>query len=243
MTIKTIAIDDEPLALHQVSTYIQKVPFLEFVDAYPDALTAMREMEGKQIDLMFVDINMPDLNGLTFVQNLNPRPLVVFTTAYSKYAIDGYKVEAVDYLLKPFSFDQLLAAAEKARRRLMPAAQTEKQDDGSNAIVDGALFVRTDGHTVRVQLSDIKYIESMSEYVRIYLLNKEKPLTPLISMHRLEELLPSDTFMRVHRSYIVNLSNITDIQRLRIVYGKEFIPVGDNYKDAFNDYINKHSMK
>ncbi|MCR5696350.1 MAG: LytTR family DNA-binding domain-containing protein [Marinilabiliaceae bacterium] len=243
MTIKTIAIDDEPLALHQVSTYIQKVPFLEFVDAYPDALTAMREMEGKQIDLMFVDINMPDLNGLTFVQNLNPRPLVVFTTAYSKYAIDGYKVEAVDYLLKPFSFDQLLAAAEKARRRLMPAAQTEKQDDGSNAIVDGALFVRTDGHTVRVQLSDIKYIESMSEYVRIYLLNKEKPLTPLISMHRLEELLPSDTFMRVHRSYIVNLSNITDIQRLRIVYGKEFIPVGDNYKDAFVEYINKHSMK
>ncbi|MBR6250995.1 MAG: response regulator transcription factor [Bacteroidales bacterium] len=242
MTIKTIAIDDEPLALHQVSTYIQKVPFLEFVDAYPDALTAMREMEGKQIDLMFVDINMPDLNGLTFVQNLNPRPLVVFTTAYSKYAIDGYKVEAVDYLLKPFSFDQLLAAAEKARRRIT-AMQPEKAVEEPDTIANDSLFVRSDGRTTRVQLSDINYIESMSEYVRIYLRNKEKPLTPLISMHRLEELLPSDTFMRVHRSYIVNLHNITDIQRLRIIFGKEFIPVGDNYKDAFNDYINKHSMK
>lgn len=233
--INCIAIDDEPLALAQLKGYISRVPFLNLVASCQDAFEAMKVLSSEKIDLLFVDINMPDLNGMEFVRSLSEKPLVIFTTAYSEYAVDGFKVEAVDYLLKPFSFQDLLSAAGKAARRLERETPEE--------VVDDALFVKNDYRVTRVRLADIKYIEGMSEYVRIYVEGEEKPLMPLLSMKRLEEMLPSSQFMRVHRSYIVNLKKITEISRLRIVFGETYIPIGDIYKEKFLEYVNNRMMK
>jgi len=242
--IRCIAIDDEPLALAQVASYINKVPYLELVGKCRDASEALDVLQQTQVDLMFVDINMPDLNGLDFVRSLENRPKVIFTTAYSDFAVDGYKVEAVDYLLKPFGVKDLEAAAEKARRRI----ESETLAEGfvpqpTNAIQkDGYFFVKNDYRITRINIDDIRYVESMGEYVRIFIEGQDRAIMPLLSMKRIEEILPSERFMRVHRSYIVNLSKITDISRQRIIFGDVYIPVGDSYKQAFLDYINARSM-
>ena len=235
--IKCIAVDDEPLALAQIKSYIQKIPYLNLIATCRDAFEAMDIMNKETIDLMFIDINMPDLNGLEFVKSLSNRPYIVFTTAYSEYAIDGFKVEAVDYLLKPFSQTDLLSAADKVKRRIEVTTQS------TNTATDDFIFVKSDFHTNKIRIDDIIYIEGMSEYVKIYTESNPKPLMPLLSMRKLEEALPSNKFMRIHRSYIVNLDKITDISCQRIVFGNTFIPIGDNYKDRFNDYINSRIMK
>lgn len=234
--INCIAVDDEPLALAQIKNYIQKIPYLNLVATCRDAFEAMNVMNNNNIELMFIDINMPDINGLEFVKSLNTRPYIVFTTAYSEYAIDGFKVEAVDYLLKPFSQTDLLSAADKVKRRI--EAATAQQVAPADFI-----FVKSDFHTNKVRIDDIVYIEGMSEYVKIFTESNPKPLMPLLSMRKLEETLPQNKFMRVHRSYIVNLDKITDISRQRIVFGNTLIPIGDNYKDRFNDYINSRMMR
>lgn len=239
--IKCIAIDDEPLALAQIAGYISNVPFLHQVGACQDAFEAMRLIASEDVDLIFVDINMPDLNGLDFVRSLVSSPLVVFTTAYSEYAVEGFKLDAVDYLLKPFSFQDFLKSVDKARKQLEYRSGGGAADNDSNVInPDGTLFVKSDYKIIRINVNQIKYIECMSEYVRIYLEGEDKPVMTLLSMRKLEERLPASMFMRVHRSYIVNLHKIQEISRLRIIFeGNVYIPVGDNYKEKFNDYINK----
>ena len=215
--MKCLAIDDEPLALAQLSEYISRVPFLSLVKSCHDAFEAMDVLAREEVDLIFVDINMPDLNGLDFVRSLVVKPLIVFTTAYSEYAVEGFKADAVDYLLKPFEFQDLLKAADKAR----------KQYEYRRMVV-------------RIDIAEIKYIEGMSEYVRIFVEGEEKPIVTLMSLHKLEERLPAQQFMRVHRSYIVNLHKITEISRLRIIFnGNTYIPVGENYKERFTQYIEK----
>ena len=229
--LRCIAIDDEPLALTQIASYIGKVPYLEV-------------LQQTQVDLMFVDINMPDLNGLDFVRNLTDSPKVIFTTAYSDYAIDGYKVEAIDYLLKPFGLKDLEAAAERARQRIeKETASYGYVPQPTNAILqDRYFFVKNDYRITRICIDDIKYVESMGEYVRIYIEGQDRPIMPLLSMKRIEEILPSDHFMRVHRSFIVNLNKVTDVSRQRIIFGDVYIPVGDSYKQAFLDYVNARSL-
>lgn len=239
--IRCIAIDDEPLSLAQIAKYIEKIPYLELVGKCRDALEAIKILDETQVDLMFVDINMPDLNGLDFVRSLTVRPKIVFTTAYSEYAIDGYKVEAVDYLLKPFSFQDLLCAADRARK-LIEEKSVEDNKPQEMSVQDTTLFVKSDYRINRIELSDIKYVESMGEYLRIFLESQPKPLMPLMSMKRMEEILPEKTFMRVHRSYIVNMEKIQEISRMRIIFDDVYIPVGDNYKQKFMDYINEHSI-
>ena len=234
--IRCIAIDDEPLSLAQISNYISKIPYLELVGKCRDALEAMKIISETQVDLMFVDINMPDLNGLDFVRSLNQKPKVIFTTAYSEYAIEGYKVEAVDYLLKPFSFQDLLGAADRARHLIEDKPIEELK------VQDNSLFVKSEYRITRIDVSDIKYVESMGEYLRIFLEGQPKPLMPLMSMKRMEEILPAKNFMRVHRSYIVNLDKIQEISRMRIIFDDVYIPVGDNYKQKFMDYINERSL-
>lgn len=234
--IKCIAIDDEPLALTQLAGYISRVPFLTLVASCRDAFEAIKVLSSEKVDLLFVDINMPDLNGLDFVRSLTERPQVVFTTAYSEYAVDGFKVDAVDYLLKPFSFQDLLQAADKVHKRL-------EQKTGDSGKIDDSLFVKSNYRMTRIRLTDIKYIESMSEYVRIYVEGEDKPLMPLLSMRRLEKSLPPSRFMRVHRSYIVNLEKVTEIARMRIVFGNTYIPIGELYKDKFLEYVNGRMMK
>ncbi len=248
--MKCIAVDDEPLALAQISAYIGRVPFLELVKSCSDAFEAMKVLSEEKIELMFIDINMPDLNGMDFVRSLPTRPLVVFTTAYSEYAVDGFKVDAVDYLLKPFSFQDLLKASEKARHRadLMRSEQNvvgndDKAVDTPRIDSDGSMFVKSDYRIVRISINDIKYIEGMSEYVRIFIAGEPKPVISLLSMKKLEDMLPSSHFLRVHRSYIVNMQKIVEISRLRIIFDKDtYIPIGDNYKDKFNEYISGRSV-
>lgn len=239
--IRCIAIDDEPLALAQIAAYIKKIPYLELVGKCRDGLEAMKILDETTVDLMFVDINMPDLNGLDFVRSLSVKPKVIFTTAYSEYAIDGYKVEAVDYLLKPFSFQDLLGAADRARRQIEDKSVAEAVTPQVDA-QEMTLFIKNDYRINRINLKDIIYVESMGEYLRIFLEDQPKPLMPLMSMKRMEEILPEKTFMRVHRSYIVNLEKIQEISRMRIIFGDVYIPVGDNYKQKFLEYINERSI-
>ncbi|MDR0961139.1 MAG: LytTR family DNA-binding domain-containing protein [Mediterranea sp.] len=235
-----ITIDDEPLALTQLAGYISRVPYLNLVASCPDAYSAMEVLSKESVDLLFVDINMPDLNGLDLVRSLSEKPLVIFTTAYAEYAVEGFKVDAIDYLLKPIDFQTFLKATDKAYKWWMFKQRMNPSDFSYN---DGTLFIKNDYRTTRISLDDIKYIEGMSEYVRIYVENEEKALMPLLSMKRLEDALPPSQFMRVHRSYIVNLKKITEISRLRIIFGDTYIPIGENYKDKFMEYINKRMMR
>lgn len=234
MTINCIAVDDEPLALAQISNYISHIPYLNLVAQCRDAFEATDFLASNNVDLVFVDINMPDINGLEFVRSLFSCPYIIFTTAYSEYAIEGFKVEAVDYLLKPYTQADLLQATEKVRRRIESTA-TPASDD--------SIFIKCDFRTVKVRLSDIIYIEGMNEFVKIFIEGEDKPLIPLLSMKRLEDSLPRSLFMRIHKSYIVNLNKVTDIQRQRIVFGNVFIPIGDSYKDRFTEFINSKVLK
>lgn len=234
--IRCLAIDDEPLALKQLTAYIKKVPYLELVKSCASAPEALKLLETEAIDAVFVDINMPDMNGLDFVRSLNNPPLVVFTTAYSDYAIEGYKVDAVDYLLKPFGIDEFTRAAEKVKKRFealnMPTVVSSP--DG-----DDAIFLKSDYKIVRVALSDIRYIEAMSEYLRIYSDASSRPIVVLLSMKKMEERLPSTTFMRIHRSYIINLKKIIEVNKNHVLMNQEAsLPIGDLYKDTFLSYIN-----
>ena len=235
--IRCIAIDDEPLALGQLKVYIEKIPFLELVAVCQDAFCAMSVLASESVDVVFIDINMPDLNGLDFVRSLVERPLVVFTTAYSEYAVEGYKVDAVDYLLKPFGFEEFQHAANKVKKQYELLAGISKPMLANEW--EDALFLKSDYKIVKVNIGEIRYIEGMSEYLRVYLEGEAKPIITLLSMKKMEERLPKDMFMRVHRSYIVNLKKIQEVVKLRILMDKEtYIPVGDLYKEQFYKYVN-----
>jgi DNA-binding LytR/AlgR family response regulator len=231
--IRTIAIDDEPLALQQLVTYIRKVPFLELVAECQSAIDAQKVLEQEVIDVMFIDINMPDLNGLDFVRTLAAPPLVVFTTAYSEYALEGYKVNAVDYLLKPFGMDEFMRAANKVKQQydLTHTAEVSRVDDND------AIFLKTEHRIVRINVTNIRYIEGMSEYLKIYL-KEGKPLVVLLSMKKMEERLSSTNFMRIHRSYIINLNEIQEVNKNRVILDQDtYLPIGDLYRDQLNRYI------
>ncbi len=236
--IRCIAIDDEPLALKQIVSYIDKTPFLSLVGQFESALQTISFIQENEVDLMFVDINMPDLSGMDFVKSLNNPPKVIFTTAYSEYAIEGYKVDAIDYLLKPIDYTSFLKSVEKAKDRIQPklSENTEVHSD------DTFLFIKSEYKILRINLTDIQYVEGMREYIRIHLVN-QKPIMTLMSMKAMEKQLDENQFMRVHRSYIVSLSKITTIERNRIIFDKVYIPVSEQYKEKFNAYIEKNFLK
>ncbi|MGQ8336818.1 LytR/AlgR family response regulator transcription factor [Sunxiuqinia sp. A32] len=236
--IKCIAIDDEPLALKQIVGYIQKTPSLEFVAEFESAISAMDFVQHHEVDLMFVDINMPDLNGMDFVKSLSKPPKVIFTTGYSEYAIEGFRVDALDYLLKPIGYSDFLKAVNKANEwfNLQMPKNTEIEAD------EKFLFIKSEHKIVRINLSDIKYVEGMREYVRIHLQN-QKPVMSLMSMRKLESFLAPDKFMRVHRSFIVSLDQISTVERNRIVFdGNVYIPVSEQYKESFQKYLNDNFL-
>ena len=242
--LKCIAIDDEPLALRQISAYIAKIPYLELAATFNNAIEAQQRLASERVDLIFVDINMPDLNGVDFVRALTDRPMVVFTTAYSEYAIDGFKLDAVDYLLKPFSFADFSRAAAKAnslyelRQGRLPA----QPDSDSEATPKDREYisVKADYKVSLVRIADIVYIESEGEYVRMHLCDGST-ITTLFRLKNMEAALPSEQFMRVHRSYIVNLRAIRSYVRGRIFLSDtEYVPIGENYKEAFQNYIARH---
>jgi two-component system, LytTR family, response regulator LytT len=236
--IRCIAIDDEPLALRQITGYIRKTPFLELAGECESALQAMEVLSKKSVDLMYVDINMPDLSGMDFVKTLENPPGIVFITAYSEYALEGFRVDAIDYLLKPISYNDFLKSANKVRTWL--EKQNVKPDEVKSD--KNFLFIKSDYKILRINFDNITYIEGMSEYIKIHLTNS-KPVITLLSMKAIEEQLPSEMFMRVHRSYIVGLSKISVIERNRIIFdGNVYIPVSEQYKANFQSYIEKNFL-
>ncbi len=238
--IKCLAIDDEPLALRQLSAYIGKVPFLSLVASCQSALDAAAVLAEQDIDAIFIDINMPDLNGMDFVRSLHNPPLVVFTTAYSEYAVEGYKVDAVDYLLKPFGMDDIMRASARIKRQydLMHAENVSPVD------ADDAIFVKTDYKVQRIPLNRIVSIEGMGEYIRIHVEGQPKPSVVLMSMKKMEERLAGRHFMRIHKSHIVNLSHVSEVTKTLVTMSDgRTVPVGDSYRAAFTDYIASRFME
>ncbi|MBN1198863.1 MAG: response regulator transcription factor [Bacteroidales bacterium] len=236
--LKCIAIDDEPLALKQIVRYIDQTGFLELSGQFDNALDAISFLHQNEVDLMFVDIQMPDLSGMDFVKSLHQPPLVIFTTAYSEYAFEGFRVDAVDFLLKPIAFPDFLQAAEKAAERFRMLAGTPHAVQKN----DQFLFLKSEYKLLRINFKSIKYIESMREYIRIHLDN-EPPIMTLMSLKKIEEFLPAKKFMRVHRSYIVNTDKIMTVERNRIVFdGKTYIPVSEQYRVAFQQYLNNNFL-
>jgi len=238
MIIKCLTLDDEPLALSKMASYISKTPFLELTGACRSGYEAGELISKTRVDLIFIDINMPDMNGLDFVRTLHNKPQIIFTTAFSEYAIEGFKLDALDYLLKPIGYPEFLKAANKARSYFETIAQDQKRVTDTKEY----LFVKSDYKIARIAVNDIIYIEGMREYVRIHL-NSGKPLMPLMTLRVLEEQLPADRFMRVHRSYIVNLEKIITVEHNRIVFdGKVYIPISEQYKEVFQKFLISHSL-
>lgn len=232
--IRCLAIDDEPLALQQIAAYIGKVPFLELAAQCQSALEARQFLENDTVDAIFCDINMPDLSGMDFVKSLTAPPLIVFTTAYAEYAVEGFKVAAVDYLLKPFGMQDFMRAAERLKSRL---GETHSPLPSRPSAADDTLFLKTEYRIVKVSIRDIRYIEAMSEYLKVYLESEAKPVITLLSMKKIEERLP-DNFMRIHRSYIINLNLIQEVNKNRVIMDADtYLPIGDMYKEAFQKYI------
>jgi len=236
--IHTIAIDDEPLALNLITGYIQKTPFLKFQSGFDNPLSAMEYYENNPVDLIFLDIQMPDLLGTDFARMLLNGPKVVFATAFQKFAIEGFKLDAVDYLLKPFGYEEFLTAALKARKLI----ELECQKGNSVETNDQFLFIKSEYKIRRINFADILYIEGMKDYVKIFLKNEASPVLSINSLKTLESKLPVTNFMRVHRSFIVNLNRIETIERFRIVFDKVYIPVSDQYKDVFQKFLNENFL-
>lgn len=232
--IRCIAIDDEPFALMQIASYVEKTPFLQLVASCRSAYDAQHVMAESTVDLLFVDINMPDLNGLDFVRSLTAKPLIIFTTAYGEFALDGFRVDALDYLLKPISNRNFQRSAEKALRQF-----NLMKNAGDNP--SQTIFVKSEYKNIQIDIDKILYIESRSEYVRIYS-EDIRPVMTLGSLKSYEEKLPSDRFMRIHRSYIVILQKIMAVERRSIIINKDRkIPVGELYEERFRAYLSNHS--
>ena len=243
--IKCIAIDDEPLALKKLVTYIKKIPYLELVAECRSAIEAQQVIDQQQVEAIFLDINMPDLNGLDFAKSLEKDqrrgPVMVFTTAYSEYAIEGYKANGVGYLLKPYSFEEFEEAAQKVRD--ICEIRQQSTTEVSAEIDNDVIYVKSDYRIVRISINNIRYIEAMSEYLRITCDDRDKPVIVLLSMKKIEEHLPVNKFMRIHRSYIINLSKISEVKKNHVVIEGGFsLPIRDNYKDVFMSYLNKRIL-
>lgn len=235
MTLTCAIVDDEPLALNLLESYVAKTPFLLMKGKYSSAVQAMQELPDNPVDLLFLDIQMPELNGLEFSKMLSTHTRVIFTTAFSQYAIDGYKVNALDYLLKPISYTDFLQAAGKALQWFELLQRTDKSEEAES------IFVKSEYKLVQIELKNILYVEGLKDYVKIYEENAPKPILSLTSLKAMEELLPPSRFIRVHRSFIVQKDKIRLVERGRIVFGKNYIPISDSYKQAFQDFLDTRS--
>jgi DNA-binding LytR/AlgR family response regulator len=246
MTLNCIAVDDEPLALGLVCKFIEQTPFLNLVGRYSGAVDALKAIHQQKLDLIFLDIQMPDLNGIELARVLDKgadKPRIIFTTAYNQFALEGYKVDALDYLLKPFNYEEFLRAAQKAlnyhellNKSASPAAIGTNTSEHAD---DNYLFLKVEYQLVRIALDDIMYIEGLKDYVKVHLKGIEKAVLSLTSLKALEEKLPSKRFMRVHRSFIVSLDKVTSMTKNSLQIGKMNITIGDQYKEAFGQFLGR----
>ena len=240
MLLSCYVVDDEPLALELMVSYVKKTPFLELCGVFDSSVAVANALRERPVDLLFCDIQMPEMSGVELSRTLSADTRVIFTTAYDNYAVEGFRVNAIDYLLKPISYSDFLVAAEKALQWF-----SMRQSAASVAAAPNAaktIFVKTEYRLQQIELAKVLYIEGLKDYVKIYVEGAAHPILSLMSLKSLESLLPSDSFIRVHRSYIVQPSKIAIIERNRIVFGKEYVPISDNYRQAFYDFLASHSL-
>ena len=234
MKLNCWIVDDEPLALGLLDSYVQKTPFLNSTGKYSSAIQAMNNMPNERIDVIFLDIQMPEVNGMEFARFLDKNTRIIFTTAFSEYALDGYKVNALDYLLKPFSYSEFLSASKRALEWFK--MKTASQEKGESEV--SGIFVRSDYKLVHVLFDDILLVEGLKDYIKIFTGKDPKPILTLMSMKSMEDELPATRFIRVHRSFIVNRDKIVRVEKNRIIIGKHEIPIGETYRKAFMEEIN-----
>ena len=236
LMLRCLAIDDEPLALELLEDNISQVPYLKLEGKCSNAFEALKFLQEQTVDLIFLDIQMPGLTGLQFIQSLTQRPMIILITAYEKFALEGFNLDVIDYLVKPVPLDRFIKACNKAwelyNLRL-------KKTETSSSIEPEFFFVNVEYSLLKVEFADIQWIEGLKDYIRIHLKNSSKPVITRMSMKAIEEELPSSRFIRVHKSFIVSVSAITSVRKNSIFIGVEEIPIGDNYKDAVNMIINK----
>jgi two-component system, LytTR family, response regulator LytT len=238
--LECIAVDDEPLALGLVCAFIDKTPFLNLAGRYASAVEALQAINSKHVDVIFLDIQMPDLTGIELARVLekagNKAPRVIFTTAFNQYALDGFRVDAIDYLLKPFNYEEFLRAASKAQAYV---SLLQKASSAAPDTRDEYLFLKVEYQLVRIAYDDILFMEGLKDYVKVHLKSDTKPVLSLTSLKALEEKLPPSKFMRVHRSFIVNLDKISAVTKNTIQITSNTIPVSDQYKEGFNQFLSK----
>jgi len=235
--ISCLIVDDEPLALNLIEGYVSKTPFLELAGKCSSAFEVLEKIGTAKIDLLFLDIQMPGLTGIELSRTLKNGPKLIFTTAFEEYALEGFKVDAVDYLLKPFNYEEFLKAANKAREwiSILESPRAEVADNDT-------LFVKSEYKLIKIDLKKVLYIEGLKDYAKIYLVDQTRPVMSLMSLKSLDEQLPSGKFMRIHRSFIINLEKIDLIERNKVVIGNTSIAVADAYKELFQEYLTKKSM-
>ncbi|MDO5664986.1 MAG: LytTR family DNA-binding domain-containing protein [Bacteroidia bacterium] len=233
MKLNCWIVDDEPLALELLDSYVQKTPFLNLTGKYSSAVQAMKNMPDEKIDVIFLDIQMPEINGMEFARFLDRNTRIIFTTAFSEYALDGYKVNALDYLLKPFSYSDFLSASKRALEWF--EMKTAAEEKGESEV--SGIFVRSDYKLVHILFDDILLVEGLKDYIKIFTDKEAKPTLTLMSMKVMEDELPSGRFIRVHRSFIVNRDKIARIDKNRIVIGKYEVPIGETYRKSFMEGI------
>lgn len=235
--LKCIVVDDEPLALELVESYVNKTPFLELKGKCLNAFEALELVNDTPIDLVFLDIQMPDMNGIDFSQTLSANTKVIFTTAFKDYAIDGFKVNAIDFLLKPFNYPEFFKAATKALDRI-----SLEEEKSPSLAASSFIFVKSEYKQIKINLNEVYYFEGLKDYIKIWLTSQAKPILTLMSLKTLEEELPETKFMRVHRSFIVALDKIDAVERGQILIKNERITVAEQYKNRFQQFIEKKSF-
>ena len=237
LTLRCCVVDDEPLAQELVASYIEKTPFMELVGKFSSAQDSVKTILEEDIDVVFLDIHMPQLNGMEFARIVPPTCRIIFTTAYDRYAIEGFKVNALDYRIEPISYEEVVGAATKALPWVELRRRADELDNNKRYII-----VKSEYKQVQIPIDKIQFIEGLKDYVKIYVEGEKNAILTLTSMKTIERYLPAAEFLRVHRSFIVNTSKISIIERNRIVFGNHYIPVSESYKQAFNDYVAGYSL-
>lgn len=241
--LKCVIVDDEPMALNLVETYVEKTPFLKLLNKYSSAVDAMEFLKTENVDVLFLDIQMPDLSGLEFSKLIPKNTRIIFTTAFDQYALEGYKVEALDYLLKPFNYGEFLAAAYKAKE-WFTLVNSKNISENSNSVKEKIefLFVKSEYKQLRIKLSNVLYFEGLKDYIKIYLAGEPKPILTLMSLKSLQEKLPEGDFLRVHRSFIISLKHVEIVERSQIIINNQRITVSEQYKPKFLNFLKNNSL-
>ncbi len=236
MEIKALLVDDEPLAQNVIQQYALKLPDLKITATCNDAICAHKVLQEQEIDLLFLDINMPKLSGIAFLKNLKNAPLVIFTTAYSEYALESYELNAIDYLKKPFSFERFCKAYNKAEELLM-LKQSAHETSSTTAINADFLFIKSNKKTIKVKFSEILFIEGLGDYIKIHL--SEEKLVTNLSMKKIYALLPKDKFYRIHKSFIISTDKIECIEGNMVAINGKKLPIGNSYRQDFVAFVNR----